>query len=235
MLDVSAQKLPVVFMVDQAGGAGGGGEAHHGAFDLSFLGHIPGLVVMAPKDAGELKAMIEFALTLDGPCAIRYPGGVACEKSAGEWDGNASLSPLETGVSERLSPADGKKTDAEIFALGKMARVAAAAAEILKREGIHTGVMNARFAAPVDEKAVLEAARGGAMIVTLEDNVLKGGFGERVCAILASNGVYAPILTLGWPDEFAPQGGDEELMAQYGLDAQGVASRIRVFLGERAD
>ena len=249
MLDVSAQKLPVVFMVDQAGGAGGCGEAHHGVFDLSYLCHIPGLVVMAPKDAGELKEMIEFALSFDGPCAIRYPGGEAYVGAAREGDapegggaagegdapeggGDAGRLPLETGVSERLTKAD-TKTDAEIFALGKMARVAALAAEILEREGIHAGVVNARFAAPVDEKAILGAARGGAAVVTLEDNALQGGFGERVCAILASNRVSAPVLTLGWPDEFAPQGGEGELMAQYGLDAEGVASRIRVFLGER--
>ena len=219
--DICMQNLPVVFMIDRAGNVGGDGEKHHGVFDLSFLGHIPGLVVMAPKDEKELRAMIEFAAALGGPAAIRYPGGEAPDLGL---DGSAETAPLKTGKSERLR--GGKDAPAELFALGKMVNTALKAASLLEKEGVNAGVVNARFAAPLDTEYILSAARRGALLVTLEDNILKGGFGERVLAVLANEGLSPPVLRVGWPDEFVRHGDTDELMSDYKLDAESVAARV---------
>jgi len=236
MLDVCAQKLPVVFMIDRAGNVGGDGETHHGVFDLSYLCPIPGLTVMAPKDAEELNAMVRFALSQGGPVAIRYPRGEtpmlpeACQK----------CTAIEPGVAERLlgGAKKGKKDDTvvELFALGKMVKIALEAASALEQNGVRAGVVNARFASPVDKSMIMDAARRGKAIVTLEDNMLRGGFGESVCALLMAEGSPSvPVLTLGWPHEFVSHGGVGELMSRYGLDAAGVAARVLEFLNERAD
>ncbi|MCL1896184.1 MAG: hypothetical protein FWG03_06550, partial [Clostridiales bacterium] len=135
----------------------------------------------------------------------------------------AGASSIRAGVSKRICGRSGVKV--EFFALGRMVSVAQEAVSILKKEGVSAGATNARFASPIDEKAVLKAAERGALIVTLEDNVVKGGFGEGVCAILAGSGFSTPVLTIGWPDVFVPHGGIEELMKHYGLDAKSVAAK----------
>jgi len=232
MLEVCAQNLPVVFMVDRAGNTGYSGETFHGVFDLSYLGHIPGLTIMAPADGDELWEMAEFALTLDGPAAIRYPRGeVKALASGGEE--TAKKSAILLGVSERL--IGGPDAQVELIALGKMVGAALEAAEILEKEGIKTGVVNARFAAPIDIDVIEESARRGAVIVTLEDNVITGGFGHRADALLAEKGVKARILNIGWPAEYVAHGSADVLMAEYKMNAEGIAGRIRKFLNERAD
>jgi len=228
--DICMQKLPVVFMIDGAGNVGGDGEKHHGVFDLSFLGHMPGLFLMAPKDAEELKDMTAFAMTLDGPAAIRYPRGEAPILGLPGTEGKVEL---EIGKSERLCGKDDVKV--ELFALGKMVSIALGAASLLEKKGVDAGVVNARFAAPVDAEYILGAARRGVMIVTLEDNILKGGFGERVTAILAEEGISAYLLCIGWPDEYVGHGDVDELMSGYRLDSSGVAARVLEYLGERED
>jgi len=227
--DICTQKLPVVFMIDRAGNVGGDGETHHGVFDLSYLGHIPGLVIMAPTDGDELRDMVFFALDLNRPVAIRYPRGEA--PSPGPH-GEKEAGPLELGVSERLTR--GTDTRVELFAVGRMAGIALEAAALLEAQGVSAGVVNARFVAPVDEDSICSAAERGASIVTLEDNVLKGGFGENICGILAGKGLGAPILCIGWPDEYIGHGSVDELLTHYGLDAKGVADRIVEFLKETA-
>ena len=228
--DICMQKLPVVFMIDGAGNVGGDGEKHHGVFDLSFLGHMPGLVLMAPKDAEELKAMAVYAMTLGGPAAIRYPRGEVPVLDISE---SAETEILELGKSERLKGKDDTKV--ELFALGKMVAIAIDAASILEKEGVNVGVVNARFAAPVDKEYIVGAARRGAMIVTLEDNAIKGGFGERAASVLAEEGICASLHCVGWPDEFVGHGDVDELMSGYKLDSAGVAARILEYLGERTD
>ena len=232
MLEVCAQKLPVVFMIDRAGNVGGDGETHHGVFDLSYLGHIPGLVIMAPKDTGELLKMTEFALKYDGPAAIRYPRGDVSElpESSGRQQKEKSI---ELGKSERLY--GGQKTQVELIALGKMVHTALEAAEILEKCGIKTGVVNARFAAPIDHDMIIKAAERGVKIVTLEDNVISGGFGQRIDAFLAGKGIQSRLLNIAWPDDFVTHGDVNVLMAQYGLDSAGVANQVRKFVDERAD
>ena len=232
MLEVCAQKLPVVFMIDRAGNVGGDGETHHGVFDLSYLGHIPGLVIMAPKDADELKKMTEFALKYDGPSAIRYPRGNAAELSAGAV-GLQKEKSIELGKSERLY--GGQKTKVELIAVGKMVHIALEAAEILEKSGIKTGVVNARFAAPIDHDMIIKAAERGVKIVTLEDNVISGGFGQRIDAFLAGKGIQSRLLNIAWPDDFVTHGDVNVLMAQYGLDSAGVANQVRKFVDERTD
>ena len=227
IFEVCAQNLPVVFMVDRAGNSGHDGETHHGVFDLSYLGHIPGLTVMAPKDDEELIKMAEFALTLDGPAAIRYPQG--------EVKTLDCFTPLvmTKGVSERL--AGGPDAQVELIALGKMVSVALEAAEILEEEDVKTGVVNARFAAPIDIDMIEDAALHGAVIVTLEDNVRTGGFGHRADAFLSEKRIKAPVLNIGWPDEYVAHGSIETLMELYEMDAKGVARRVLEFLDERTD
>ena len=223
--DICMQKLPVVFMVDRAGNVGGDGEKHHGVFDLSFLGHIPDLVVMAPKDADELKDMAVFAMELGGPAAIRYPRGKTPELP---FTGSGEKTPLEVGKSERLFGSG--DVQVELFALGKMVGVALEAADLLKKEGVNAGVVNARFAAPVDTGFVCSAAGRGAVIVTLEDNIRRGGFGERISGLLADKEIAASLLCIGWPDEYIGHGDVDELMSRYMLDARGLAARVSEFL-----
>ncbi|MDR3364822.1 MAG: 1-deoxy-D-xylulose-5-phosphate synthase [Clostridiales Family XIII bacterium] len=226
-IDICAQKLPVVFMIDRAGNVGGDGETHHGVFDLSYLCHIPGLVVMAPKDAEELRRMARHALTMDGPACIRYPRGEAAALAGLAPGGGAA--PIEIGVSERLREGG----DIELRALGKMVGVALDAAGLLAAGGIEAAVVNERFAAPLDEGSLIECARRHMPIITLEDNVRKGGFGESVCALLAESGQCTPVLNIAWPDEYVPQGGVRELMAHYGMDAASVAGRVQAFLRDK--
>jgi len=232
MLEVCSQKLPVIFMIDRAGNVGGDGETHHGVFDLSYLAHIPDLIIMAPKDEDELKEMTEYALTLDGPVAIRYPRG-EIQKLTLDTAAEREKIPLSTGKYERLYGDEGSQT--EIFAIGKMVFTALEAARRLHDEGIHVGVVNARFVSPIDEEMIVNAAKRGAAIVTVEDNVVTGGFGQRVSAMLAEKGLAARILNIGWPDEFVKHGSVGVLMEHYGLDTGGVTDRIRKFLDERTD
>ena len=232
MIDVCAQNLPVVFMVDRSGNVGGNGETHHGIFDLSYLGHIPGLVIMAPKDVDELKQMAEFALTLNSPVAIRYPCGEA-QKLPLYAKKKKTEKQIEKGKSERLYGDEDSQV--ELIALGKMVLIALKAAKILEKKGIKVGVVNARFAAPFDEEMITSAAIRGAKIVTLEDNTVSGGFGEKICAMLAEHRIQAQIMNIGWPDIFVPHGDIDVLMKHYGLDPKNIAERVLKFVDERTD
>ena len=215
LMDVCLQKLPVVFAIDRAGNVGQDGETHHGIFDLSYLGSMPGLTVLAPKDGEELKEMLDYALTLDGPCAIRYPRGSA-----------ASYTPLVPFAPEAELLSSGK--DLEIWAIGKMTKVGMDACKILERRGLQPRLINARLAKPIDRVALMKSALETSLIVTLEDNVIAGGFGSSVESVLRELplGKQPSVLKLGWPDSFIPQGTTEELFKLYGLDARAVAERI---------
>lgn len=209
--DVCLQNLPVVFAIDRAGIVGEDGPTHQGVFDISYLRHIPNLVVMAPKDASELRAMMKLALEHGGPSAIRYPRGTAAE-------GEAVLKPLVIGESETLNEGG----DIALIAVGNMVQPALAASERLKAEGIGAMVLNIRFIKPLDVQAVLGAAKLG-KVMTIEDNVLEGGFGSSVLECLNANGVYDVKLSrVGIPDEFVEQGTQVELRALYGLDEEGI-------------
>lgn len=218
LIDVCMQNLPVVFAIDRAGNVGNDGETHNGQFDLSYLSSMPNLTIMAPKDGRELAEMLDYAFTLHGPCAIRYPRGEAEDLSVEE----TKHLPID-GTIEVLS--EGK--DGVFLAIGKMVAPSLKAREILKHKGIDMGVVNARFVKPLDEVGILSATNGKRVVITLEDNAIIGGFGSEVCKLLKDKGNPAiQTLQIGWPDAFISQGKVSELMEEYGLDANSIARRV---------
>ena len=218
MMDVCMQNLPVVFCIDRAGIVGNDGETHHGVFDLSYLNHMPNMTVLSPKDGSELEQMMDYAAALNGPCAIRYPRGDA------EFPLKASQIPLEEGC-EIIS--EGK--DVGIYALGIMVNKAVEAAKILESRGISAAVINTRFAKPIPKKSLIDSIKFP-KIVTVEDNVVTGGFGQSVREVLQNNKILKPMLNLGWPDIFIEQGSQNELYEKYYLDGKGIAERIEEFV-----
>ncbi len=218
MMDVCLQNLPVVFCIDRAGIVGNDGETHHGVFDLSYLNHMPNMTVLSPKDGQELEQMMDYAASIDGPCAIRYPRGDA------EFTPERQQVPLDKGC-EILR--EGK--DVGIYALGVMVKKAVEAAEILEDKGISAAVINTRFAKPLP-KDTFEHSEKFSKIVTVEDNVVAGGFGQSLREVLQDNEKIKAILNLGWPDIFIEQGSQKELYEKYKLDGKGIAERIEQFV-----
>ncbi|MCX6357996.1 MAG: 1-deoxy-D-xylulose-5-phosphate synthase [Candidatus Aureabacteria bacterium] len=212
--DVCAQRLPVIFAVDRGGIVGADGATHTGQFALSYLRHIPNLVVMEPSSGGELEGMLRCARACKGPAALIYP------KSGAE---GGSL--IEVPLGKSAAALDG--SDLTILALGSMVPVAREAAERLAAKGRSAGVINARFVKPLDEEAILAAAARTGRLVTLEENALQGGFGSAVLELLASRGMDEPeVLCMGINDAYVEQGGRKDLLASLGLDADGVARRV---------
>lgn len=223
--DVALQKLPVCFAIDRGGLVGADGPTHHGVFDYSYLRHIPNLVVMAPRDEVELQRAMITGFEHDGPFAYRYPRGkgvgLTLEKSP---------RPLPIGRGEKLR--DGR--DAVIFALGSPCHEALKAAEQLAGEGLSVAVVDARFLKPLDEALLLAEARRTGTVITVEENVLQGGFGSAVLELLCQEAHMPRLLRLGLPDRFVEQGSQEQLRARYGLDAGGIARQVRRFLRNAA-
>ena len=220
MMDVCLHKLPVTFVLDRAGITGDDGPSHHGVFDLTFLRSMPGLTLSAASDPQEVRDLLHTALSqARGPFAIRFPKGAAPEVPVtaphllpiGEW------SVLQQGSAGLL------------LATGKMVAVALEAASLLDREGIPLTVINSRYIKPLDPRLETWARRHPA-VMTLEDNVASGGFGSAVAEVLAPLGI--PVAVMAVPDQFIEQGGQAELLKQFGLDAAGVAARLRRALGE---
>ncbi len=204
--DVCLQNLPVIFAVDRAGIVGADGETHHGVFDLSYLSAMPNMTVLAPADGEQLAEMLRYALTLDAPVAIRYPRGECGLNTVGK--------PFN-GKNVRLE----KGKDVDIWAVGKMLETARQVKEILDLRGIAAGIVDVTMVKPMD---LSELANAPGKIVTLEDNVLAGGFGERLQAEAAE----FEVLSFGWPDQFIEHGSCIELYRKYGLDADAIAERI---------
>jgi 1-deoxy-D-xylulose-5-phosphate synthase len=216
--EVALQNLPVTFMLDRGGLAGPDGPTHHGVFDFGYLRVFPNLVVMAPGDARDLPAMLDFALQTDGPCAIRYPKAAAEEIER-------EVSPVELGRSEVLQwGADGC-----LVACGALLPRCLAAAEQLRDEGLDVGVVNARFVKPLDTETILRAVRECGFVVTVEEAALAGGFGSAVLEAAADAGLdTSRIRRLGIPDHFVEHGERDELLADLGLDIEGIASTCRL-------
>ena len=218
--DVALQNLRVVFALDRAGLVGEDGPTHHGAFDLSYLRHIPGLAIMAPADLEELAAMLKFALQHPGPVALRYPRGEGAGSLCGSPD------PIALGQARVLMPGE----DLTLFAVGSMVGPALAAAERLREQGVKAGVVNARFVKPLDERLLCELAQETGRVVTIEENSLPGGFGSAVLeALSAANLARIPVLRLGLPDEFVGQGPREWLLESAGLGAEQIAEQALAF------
>ena len=208
---VGLQNLPIVLCLDRAGISGEDGVTHQGLFDIVYLRAIPNMVVMAASSARELEAMLEFALKLEQPCAIRYP------KSALSPQPSAS-SQIELAKAEVLR--EGK--DIAIIALGAMVDPALLCANMLKKDGIEACVVNARFVKPLDKELLLGLADKFKYLVTIEDGILDAGFGSAVLEV-----VNRPVLRLGLPCEFIEHGRRNQLLEKYGLDAPGIYRSIK--------
>jgi 1-deoxy-D-xylulose-5-phosphate synthase len=221
--DVCLQKLPVVFAMDRGGLSADDGPTHHGLFDISYLRSIPNMVHMAPKDEDELADMLYTAMQWNGPIAVRYPRGIGPGAPVKDVPkaipiGKAEL--VESSEHDRVA----------IFSLGAMAPLAEEIARKLESEGIAAAVINARFAKPVDIEMLEFYARSVEAIVTLEDHVLRGGFGSAVLEELNGLGLATPVVRIGWPDHFIEHGKLDALRAKYGLTAAAAIEKLRPFL-----
>ena len=220
--DVCLQNLPVTLCLDRAGLVGDDGPTHHGVFDLSYLRMMPNMTVMAPKDENELRRMLITALSLDGPAALRYPRGTAAGVPLTD-----DVQPLPLGKGEILREGG----DVCFLAVGSMTANALQAAELLAADGIAAEVINMRFVKPLDRELLLEAAGHVKLLVTVEENVLAGGFGSAVLECLADAGRTVPLLRLGIPDRFVSQGDRSLLWEECGLLPYQMAARVRDRLG----
>lgn len=220
--DVCLQNLHVVFAIDRAGLVGADGSTHQGVFDVSFLTSMPNMTVMAPKNKWELSDMMKYAVSEHtGPIAIRYPRG---EAYCGLKEHRA---PIELGKAEEIK--SGSKV--MLFAYGSMVKKAEEAAELLSKHGIDAGICNARFAKPLDENYLNSIKSQYDMIVTMEENVLTGGFGEQVQAYLADNGYKGKVLKIAVPNEFVRHGSVTLLFKELKMDAESITERILKALG----
>ncbi len=217
--DVALHNLPVVFLVDRAGITGPDGPSHHGVFDLSYLRMIPNMAVGAPADATELCAMIETAVDHDGPIAIRYPKSAAVSVPA------IPVAPIPVGEAQLLSSG----SEVLLVAVGRMVEVAEKAALDLGERGVSVGVVNARWVKPLDPR-ILEWASPVAHVVTLEDNVIAGGFGSAVMEAFSAAGLTKEVTCVGVPDQFLPFGSPSDLHEFVGMDAPGVIERVLALL-----
>jgi 1-deoxy-D-xylulose-5-phosphate synthase len=213
--DVCLQNLHVVFAIDRAGIVGDDGPTHNGLFDLSFLRHIPNLVVMSPRDDIELRQMIGLALEHNGPVAIRYPRG-----KPPVHDDNMKL-PVGFKVGQAEILRDGK--DVALMAIGNTVYSSLRAAELLEKQGISAMVINARFVKPLDRSLISTISLMVPRIITVEENILQGGFGSAVLEFLNTVEIpYVRVKRLGIPDIFLEQGSQDELRRVYGIDEEGI-------------
>mgnify|MGYP006285696465 FL=1 len=212
--DVCLQGLPVVFAIDRAGLVGEDGATHHGQFDMSFLRCVPNLTVCAPKGLDELQQMIPYALSQEGPVAIRYPRGGGPEWPSGQ------ATPIERGVSEVLREGD----DIVLVGIGSMVKQCSVAAGILAEEGVQATVINARFVKPLDS-GMLERIEGCGRAVIAEENTFIGGLYAAIRETSA-----AQVVPVALPDEFIEHGSAEELRAYAGLSAEDIIEKARCLL-----
>ncbi len=217
LMDVCRNGLPVTFLVDRAGLVGEDGETHQGVFDLSYLRSVPGLVIAAPRDVRDLKKLVRLSQDVNGPMAIRYPR--SCEDMG---PGIQSQSDFDIGQWELISGG----RDVMFFAVGRMVQQTMQASIELMGKGISAGVVDARFVAPMDLNMLRERAAEVKLVVTVEENVLPGGFGEGVLDALARANVKTPVLTLGIPDRFISHATVSQQMEDCGLDPVSIASRV---------
>ena len=217
--DVCIQKLPVVFAIDRAGIVGSDGETHQGIFDLSYLSEMPNMTVMAPKNKWELADMIRYSVEFDGPIAIRYPRGQAFE---GLYENRPAI---EYGKAEWIY----EEKDICLIAVGSMVKTALQVREELAKQGKKVSILNARFVKPIDEEAIETACKNHKLIVTMEENILTGGYGEAVRLYMDSIKTKAKLLNIAIPDTFVEHGKPDELLHMLKMDAEGITQRILDF------
>ena len=219
------QGLPVTFALDRGGLVGEDGATHQGVMDLSYLRSIPNMVVMAPKDELELRAMLAASFQIDGPSAIRYPRG----NGVGH-DLSGAIEPTKIGESETLH--EDPQNDVAVFAIGYSVQMALPAVEKLRGEGEKVALINARFVKPLDESAICDLARRAKRIVTVEENAIQGGFGSAILELLAKNEILVPVEILGIPDEFIHHASPKIQRDELGLDANGIEKTVRANLAK---
>ena len=220
MHDVCMQKLHVIFAIDRAGLVGADGETHQGNFDISYSSMMPGMTVMAPKNAWELREMLRFAVKADGPCTIRYPRGDAYQ-GLEEYK-----TPIESGKSEILHR--GEKV--AVLALGSMVEVCQEVIDQLRTQGLDPTFVNVRFVKPMDTGLLEQLSKDHSLIVTVEENVQNGGFGDHVSSYMELHHPGVQVLPVAIADQFVPHGGVESLRAKLGLNADAIAEKIKDYL-----
>lgn len=221
--DVCVQNLDVTFAMDRAGLVGADGATHQGLYDIAYLRTLPNMVVMAPKDENELQHMLCTAIRRPGPTALRYPRGSGLGVPL-----DPEIKELPVGEAELLRSGD----DLALVAYGPLAHEAMAAAELLGAAGLRAAVLNARFAKPLDEAAILELAGRVRALLTLEEHTISGGFGGAVLELLSRAGVRVPVRCLALPDMLMEQGDPARQRAAAGLDAAGIAAAARALVSE---
>ncbi len=214
--DVCIQDLPVVFAIDRAGLVGSDGETHQGIFDYTYLSGIPNMHVCAPKNKWELSDMMKFAVSLGRPIAVRYPRGTAY---VGLKDHRA---PIELGKAEWIY----REKEIALLAVGSMVKTAEEVRNLLKEKGYGVSLVNARFVKPLDEEAVREACEGHELIVTMEENVACGGYGEKVLDYMNRSGYRNRLVNIAIPDAYVEHGNVELLKQEIGIDAGSIVKRI---------
>jgi len=218
--DVALQNLPVIFAVDRGGLVGADGPTHHGTFDLSFATCIPNMVVMTPSDEAECRRMLSTAYALDCPSLVRYPRG----GGSGTLPGlDLDTLPLGKGEVRR----QGKSV--ALLAFGSLLPAALAAGESLDAT-----VVNMRFVKPIDAELIAELAGNHSLLVSLEENAVIGGAGSEVERVLAERGLQVPVLRLGLPDHFIEHGEQGQLLAELGLDKDGIIASVRQAMARAA-
>lgn len=212
--DVCLQRLPVCFLMDRAGLGGEDGATHHGIFGVSMLRTMPGLTLLSPCCEAELRAMIDWSLSQDGPVAIRYPK-----------DSKVSLpfAGFVPGRWETLRPGD----DAAVIGCSAILEECLKAADLLEKDGIHAAVYNASTLAPVDEQLLIRLCGARIPIFTVEEEALTGGLGTAVTEGCARLGAAPPRMRLALPDAFIPHGSRNLLLQRYGLTADQLAAKIK--------
>jgi 1-deoxy-D-xylulose-5-phosphate synthase len=221
--DVAIMDLPVVFALDRAGIAGQDGPTHHGIYDMAYLRVFPNMISMAPKDENELRHMLKTAFETGHPTSLRYPrgNGFGVER-------DAELKSLPVGKGEVMREG----SDAAIFAIGVEVWPAVEAAEILAKENINVAVINGRFIKPLDDELIAKYCRPNTKIITVEEGSLAGGFGSAVMERVQQLGIEnVEFHRIGIPDEYVHHGSQDVLRAQYDLHAEGIAKRVREFVG----
>jgi 1-deoxy-D-xylulose-5-phosphate synthase len=215
--ELSLQKLPVVLMLDRAGVVGPDGPTHHGVFDLAYLRPFPDLAVMAPADASEMVPMIDLALSLDGPSAIRYPKCVA-----------ESVNRIQTSVEMGTAEVVETGEDGLIVVCGTLLGECGRAVDLLRADGLSVGLINARFVKPLDTETILPAIRQAPFTITVEEGVLAGGFGSAVLEAACDEGIeIARFRRMGVPDRYIEHASRAEQLEELGLTAEGIAAESR--------
>lgn len=217
--DVCMQNLPVIFAIDRAGLVGSDGETHQGVFDMAYLSHIPNMTVMAPKNKWELADMLRFAVKHDGPISLRYPRGTA-------YDGLQEYrTPIELGKSETIY----EESDIAIISVGHMMEESERVWKALKAKGYATTLVNARFVKPLDIEMIQKLAKTHKLLVTIEEGVITGGFGQQVSDFVFQNGLDACVLVNAIPDKYIEQGSIGLLRKEIQLDADSIVEKIELF------